>query len=88
MHRKWVTMTNTYFFFSGLNSRFLHDNDVFLSCRVERGNGMESQNCGLCPRPLIMNLFSQNGEVRNLGEFAYWLLNYSFKFNCCKKVTC
>tara|TARA_R110002033_G_scaffold141123_1_gene179718 strand:+ start:170 stop:301 length:132 start_codon:yes stop_codon:yes gene_type:complete len=33
---------------------------VFLSREAERVNGMKSQKLGLCPRPLLMKLFSWN----------------------------
>ena len=46
--------------FGGLDSRFLLGNEVFLSREAERGNGMKSQKCGSCPRPLLMRLFFWN----------------------------
>jgi len=78
--------------FGGLDSCFLLGNVVFLSSRAERVNVVKSQKWGLCPRPLLMKLFSRNGVFttcsgNGLSLIFFMTINYSLKFNCCKKVT-
>lgn len=52
-------MTNTSILLSGLDSRFLLENEVLLSSGAERINVMKSQKRGLWPRLFNEGLFSK-----------------------------
>ena len=69
------------FTLSGLDSRFLLRNEVFLSSWAQRFNGMKSKKWGLCPRRILKKRFSRNEAFAECRGMCWWNSKINFPVN-------